>query len=119
MDVSQLELIEGIVAVAREETNMGNRVVIDSDLEDLIPGFIEKRQQDIATVIAAAAAGDFATIQDIGHNLKGIGGGYGFDRVTKLGAAIEQAGKQKEGDKVRELAQVMKTYIENVEISYE
>lgn len=98
---------------------MDMRVVIDRDLADLIPGFIEKRQQDIAAIMAAAAVGDYETVQSIGHNLKGIGGGYGFDRITKLGAAIEQAGKLREADKVYELAQVLKTYIENVEISYE
>lgn len=98
---------------------MDKRVVIDRDLADLIPGFIEKRQQDIEAIMAAAAVGDYETIQSIGHNLKGIGGGYGFDRITKLGGAIEQAGKLKEVNKVRELAQVMQTYIENVEISYE
>ncbi|MBP2635147.1 MAG: putative cytosolic protein [Firmicutes bacterium] len=98
---------------------MDKRVVIDRDLADLIPGFIEKRQQDIAAIMAAAAASDYETIQSIGHNLKGIGGGYGFDRITRLGAAIEQAGKLQEADKVRELVQAMKTYIETVEISYE
>lgn len=98
---------------------MDKRVVIDRDLADLIPGFIEKRQQDIEAIMTATAAGDYETVQSIGHNLKGIGGGYGFDRITKLGAAIEQAGKLMEADKVRELAQVMQAYIENVEISYE
>lgn len=101
------------------EASVNNRVVIDSDLEDLIPGFIEKRQEDIQAINAAAATGDYETIINIGHNLKGIGGGYGFDRITKLGAAIEQAGKQQEGDKACELAQVMKTYLEHVEIYYE
>lgn len=100
-------------------TSVNNHVVIDSDLEDLIPGFIEKRQQDVQLILTAAAAGDFEKIQNIGHNLKGIGGGYGFDRVTKLGAAIEQAARQQEGDKACELAHVMKNYLEHVEIDYE
>ena len=98
---------------------MNDCVMIDSDLEDLIPGFIEKRHGDIRAILAAAAAKDYEAIRNIGHNLKGIGGGYGFDRVTKLGAAIEQAGKQREGDKACELAQVMETYFKNVEIHYE
>jgi len=105
--------------LCREETGVNDCVMIDSDLEDLIPGFIEKRHGDIRAILAAAAAKDYEAIRNIGHNLKGIGGGYGFDRVTKLGAAIEQAGKQREGDKACELAQVMETYFKNVEIHYE
>ena len=94
-------------------------VVIDRDLEDLIPGFLHKRQEDINAIVTAADSKDSETIRVIGHTLKGIGGGYGFDRITELGAAIEQAGKQQEPVRARELAQELKQYLEVVEICYE
>jgi len=49
----------------------------------------------------AEAAGDYATIQRIGHNLHGTGGSFGFPLITELGAAMEQAAKDKEMDRAR------------------
>lgn len=98
---------------------MKHIVVVDSDLEELIPGFINKRQEDICAILAAAQTRDYETIRIIGHTLKGIGGGYGFDAITELGAAIEQSGKLKDLAKAQKLAQAMKEYLETVEVHYE
>lgn len=98
---------------------MKNIVIVDCDLEDLIPGFINNRLQDVSTILAAAAAEDYETIRIIGHTLKGIGGGYGFDRITELGAAIEQAGKLGDAEQARQLAGQIKAYLDGVEIRYE
>lgn len=98
---------------------MKQEVIVDRDLEDLIPGFLAKRQQDIATILTAIQANNYETIRIVGHTLKGIGGGYGFDKLTELGAALELAGKQQEAAKALELAQVMEEYLEVVEIKFE
>lgn len=94
-------------------------VVVDSDLEDLIPGFLAKRQEDIAAVLTAIQTNDYETIRIIGHTLKGIGGGYGFDKLTELGAALELAGKRQEAAQARELVQAMKDYLAVIEIKFE
>lgn len=94
-------------------------VIIDRDLEDLIPGFLAKRQEDIAAILTAIQANDYETIRIVGHTLKGIGGGYGFDKLTEIGAALELAGKQQKAVKAWELAGAMKDYLEDVEIEYE
>ena len=94
-------------------------VVVDRDLEDLIPDFLQNRQEDITAIVTAADSKDYEAIRVIGHTLKGIGGGYGFDRITELGAAIEQAGKQQDPTKAYELTQELKQYLEVVEICYE
>jgi histidine phosphotransfer protein HptB len=71
-------------------------VEVDGDLEDLIPGFLENRMKDIAALRAALEHEDFDTARDIGHGLKGAGGGYGFHIVSELGRAIEQAGRNRD-----------------------
>src|SRR5438552_12528577 len=65
------------------------RVTVDASLQDLIPSFLDKRRKDVPKLIEALAAGDFATIRRLGHNLKGTGAGYGFPALTDIGAAIE------------------------------
>ncbi|MCC6707423.1 MAG: Hpt domain-containing protein [Gammaproteobacteria bacterium] len=66
-------------------------VVIDPDLADLVPGFLNNRRRDVEKLRAQLEAGNFADIRMIGHSMKGAGGGYGFDPITDIGAAIERA----------------------------
>ena len=63
-------------------------VRIDPDLKDLIPGFLDNRAVDVAKMRDLLQRQDFAQIHLIGHSMKGAGGGYGFDRITEIGAAI-------------------------------
>lgn len=66
-------------------------VVIDPDLADLVPGFLNNRRRDVEKLRALLETGNFADIRMIGHSMKGAGGGYGFDPITDIGAAIERA----------------------------
>ena len=57
-------------------------VYIDEDLEDLIPGFLDNRANDITEMSAALSRKDFESIKDFGHKMQGAGGGYGFDAIS-------------------------------------
>jgi len=94
-------------------------VTIDADLEELIPGFMENRRQDIEKLLSASANGDFECLRSIGHSLKGVGGGYGFMRITELGAAIETAAREKNTDIARKCIIELSEYLQGVEIRYE
>ncbi len=54
----------------------------------------------VAEVVAAAMARDGAKVAALGHQFKGSGGSYGFDRISELGALIEAAGASKRFDAV-------------------
>jgi len=92
---------------------------IDIDLEDLIPGFIENRQKDILKLEQAIEEQDFETLRSIGHNLKGVGGGYGFHDMTIFGAAIEEGAKEKNLETINENVKKLSHYLANVEINYQ
>jgi len=94
-------------------------VNIDIDLEDLIPGFLENRQQDLQKLEQALAEQDFETLGSIGHNLKGVGGGYGFHDMTLIGAAIEKSARENKLEIVNENVIKLSHYLSNVEIVYE
>ena len=66
-------------------------VRIDPAFEDIVPVFLSNRQNDLRTLRRALADGDFTTIQMLGHRMKGDGGGYGFDRITEIGGAMERS----------------------------
>jgi HPt (histidine-containing phosphotransfer) domain-containing protein len=66
-------------------------VHIDPGLEEIVPGFLENRRRDVQTLETALHQNDLKTIHIIGHRMKGDGGGYGFDAISMMGAALEQA----------------------------
>jgi PAS domain S-box-containing protein len=55
------------------------------------PEFLNNRRLDLLRLRDALMAGDFATIKHIGHNLKGIGAGYGFPAISSAGSTVEGA----------------------------
>ena len=92
---------------------------VDSDLKELIPGFIENRWQDTHVIVACVELKDYETIRGLGHDMKGSGGGYGFDTITDIGRSLEQAAKDENPTEILKLAKGLITYLEVVEIVYE
>ena len=50
--------------------------------------------------------------------MKGVGGGYGFERISQLGAAIESAAKSADADRVASLVREYRAYLHDVDIVY-
>ena len=94
-------------------------VHVDIDLEDLIPGFLENRQKDVQSLESALKEKDFEKLRSVGHNLKGVGGGYGFPDMSMMGAEIEEGAKENNMEKVSENVQKLSHYLSNIEIIYE
>jgi HPt (histidine-containing phosphotransfer) domain-containing protein len=101
----------------RQEGKISVRV--NKDLKDLIPGFLENRQKDIKAIREALAHNDYEMVQILGHSMKGSGGGYGFDRITEIGSALEQAAKNKNSEEVKKWVNQLVTYLERIDILYE
>lgn len=94
-------------------------VQVDIDLEDLIPGFLENRQKDLQDLEQALEKQDFEMLRSIGHNIKGVGGGYGFHEMTVIGAAIEESAKENKLEIANENVRKLSHYLSNIEIIYE
>ena len=93
-------------------------VVIDAELEDLIPVYLQSKQQDIQSIQDALACGDYDKIRLLGHSMKGSGGGYGFQRITELGADIEQAAKGKNAANILGHIRELTDYLDRIEIEF-
>ncbi len=94
-------------------------VYVDIDLEELIPIFLNGRQEDIVALKNALAAKDFKELERLGHSLKGVGGGYGFDFITEIGDKIEKSALISDGSHIQSLIDIMETSLDNLEIIYE
>src|SRR5262245_16143506 len=94
-------------------------VHIDADLQELIPGYLENRHSDIQAMQQALAQGDYETIRLVGHSMKGSGGGYGFDTITEIGDALEQAAKDRAPETIRRWMGELLTYLQRVQVVYD
>ena len=55
------------------------------------PAYLENCRANVIAMLAALDDGDFQVITILGHNLRGSGGGFGFQMITDIGAGLEQA----------------------------
>jgi len=94
-------------------------VIVDRDLEDLIPGFKERRRKDVVNLRSSLAAGDMENIRITGHSMKGTGGSYGFDEISTIGAALESAAMGGQDARISEIIDHLESYLERVEIRFE
>lgn len=89
---------------------------IDPEIEDLIPGFLDNRRKDVEKLRALTATGAFAEIRLLGHSMKGVGGGYGFDRISEIGAAIESAALREDGADISAQCELLADFLARVDI---
>lgn len=94
-------------------------VRVDIVLEDLVPQFLSNRLGDIESIRCATASGDYETVGALGHGMKGAGGGFGFDDITVIGAALEQAAKRQDIPAIGAELEKLADYLARVEVVYE
>ena len=101
-----------------EQHEVGGRILVyvDPDLEDLIPGFLANRQQDLSEIRKGVRGGDFALVRRVGHSMKGAGAAYGFDGLSEVGAKIEVAALEADVEAIDQLSRALAAYLEQVEV---
>jgi HPt (histidine-containing phosphotransfer) domain-containing protein len=94
-------------------------IQVDPDLSDLMPDFLANKRGDAGRIMAAAAAADYAALRGIGHKIKGEGGSFGFDRISEIGAEIEDAAAAQDLPAVQRCVENLTQYLESVEVVFE
>jgi CheY-like chemotaxis protein/HPt (histidine-containing phosphotransfer) domain-containing protein len=84
---------------------------------DLIPGFLQNRRQDVIAMLEALQRGDFHTVERLGHDMKGVGGSYGFPTITDIGSALEQSAQSSDTGTSRMWMGELSRYLDGVEIA--
>jgi len=103
-----------------QSQNQRERIVVqvDTDLKELVPGFLRNRQKDLRSLLAAVEQSDYATIEALGHTMKGDGGGYGFHGISDIGKSLEEAAENQNLQEVKKWVKQLSLYLESVEIVY-
>ena len=101
------------------ERNDETVVRANPEIQEMIPGFLEHRHEDVESLLEALEQGDYAALQFLGHRLKGDGGSYGFDAITVIGRSVEQAAENEDPREILKLASELSDYLQRVEVVYE
>ena len=95
------------------------KVRIDADLADLIPSYLENRRADLRDARDALRIGDYARLQRLGHNIRGSGGGYGFEQLAEIGTRLEQAGIARRPEQIESCLADLAEFLQRVEVVYD
>jgi PAS domain S-box-containing protein len=88
----------------------------DPRFADLVPGFLLNRRQDVIAMHDALERGDFETVRTLGHGMKGAGASYGFQAITDMGDALEQAAAGTDANASRKWVGELSSYLDRVEV---
>ena len=93
-------------------------VLIDPDLEQLVPGFLENRRKDVAALTNAIQTRDVKTARLLGHRMKGDGGGYGFQEISQIGEGLEQAAIKEDWKLIAVKTEALMAFLDQVDVVF-
>lgn len=92
------------------------QVQVPEGIEETVPLFLETAREDLRNLEHALRRADYSRIRFIGHDLKGTGGGYGFEGAGLIGKLLEEAAKRSDADEVRRQIAALADYLDRVEV---
>jgi len=101
-----------------EPPNSPLTVKISRELEGIGPIFLDNRKKDVRTLREALVTQDFKTVQTLGHRMKGDGGGYGFQEISQIGEALEQAATRQDWKVIIEKTEALTAFLAQVDVVY-
>lgn len=94
-------------------------VTIDSELAEIVPGYLENRRKDVITIRQALAQSEWETIRTLGHRMKGSGAGYGFAAITEIGRGLEVAAKECNAANITQGVDALEAYVQCVQVVFQ
>lgn len=116
--VRLLTLLDTVGKYAAKAGPGPDKILIRADarLREVIPRYLDHRRGDVRTILDALAVLDYTIIRELGHKMSGTGSGYGFSRITEIGAALEKAAKEQNAAEILSRVDELSRYLDQVEI---
>jgi len=83
---------------------------------DRIPAYLRNCRQNAIMMLDALDRVDFETVANLGHQMRGSGGAFGFQVITDIGAALQQAGEGADTVASHKWVGELSSYLDRVEI---
>jgi PAS domain S-box-containing protein len=88
----------------------------DPDLKDLIRWFVAELPERVERLRSMTGSGDLVGIKSLAHQLRGVGGMYGYPALTDTAGLIEEAAdEQREGQLLEELVEEFADLVEQID----
>ena len=106
---------------SKEESSRMDTILVRAEpkFADLIPVFLQNCRKNVIAMLDALDRGDFETVEILGHGMRGAGGSYGFQAITDIGAALEQAAESADTYASRKWVDELSRYLDRVEIIFD
>jgi HPt (histidine-containing phosphotransfer) domain-containing protein len=98
--------------------NMDLVVRPDSEIADLVPGFLENRRIEFKELKSAAARSDFDFMRRLAHTWKGVCRPYGFIFLEMLSLRLESQALDSNLNEIHQTVETIGDYLENVSVHY-
>lgn len=63
--------------------------------DEALKKYVERRRKDLVQCHESLATSDFPVLENVGHKMKGNGITFGFPELSDLGAALEEAARER------------------------
>ncbi|MCH8013159.1 MAG: hypothetical protein IIA61_14670 [Candidatus Marinimicrobia bacterium] len=83
----------------------------DPEFQELIRSYLDYLMDSLVKFKVNCVERNYSKIQKFAHNLKGSGGGYGFDDLTQLGNDISSTAKREDANKLDSLVKELEDLI--------
>jgi len=80
-----------------------------------IPAYLQNCRQNVVVMLDALDRVDFETVTSLGHQMRGSGGAFGFQAITDIGAALQQAGESADQDVSRKWVGELSSYLDGID----
>ncbi len=97
--------------------NNKKKFTFETDIENLVPEYVEARKQECKQMILDFQVGHYPAIEIVAIKLKGNAGSFGFEELGNLAAQLEISCREKNHRLINELLKKIKDYIDQIQIS--
>lgn len=94
----------GHLDISRQLEDNLEEIIVSESMAHLFPAYLARVAEMAVEIEKHIREGDLGSVFIIGHNLKGTGGTYGFDALSRLGGQIELAAQAGDTLQIKALA---------------
>ena len=98
-----------------------NEIVVHLDplIQDIVDDFLQHRKENASAISEALETGDLEIVGDIGHDIEGTAGAFGFKEMGLIGRSLQQAARDASLGEIKTLAEELTSYLSRLRVVYE
>ena len=94
---------------------LSDELANDPEFLALVAEFVKGLPHQVSTITDAVDEKNWEVVEKVSHNLKGVGGNYGFPEISEIAANINNDMKKSILDRIEHLAGELKQECERIQ----